>query len=126
MPARSNYKTYTVVSGDSLSKIAARFGSSVQAIATASGVTDPNRISVGQELLIPVAVESDLSEVKVTAKMRPTSSPKSDPRSDMKPPIISLRDYIAPWFEPPRLYGTLVLLAAAGYYLLTMNPRRRK
>jgi LysM repeat protein len=45
--------TYVVKAGDSLSKIAKQFGVSVQAIATANGITNPNLIFVGQSLIIP-------------------------------------------------------------------------
>jgi len=46
--------TYVVVSGDTVSQLAARFGSSVTAIAEASGLVDPGKIAVGQVLTIPV------------------------------------------------------------------------
>jgi micrococcal nuclease len=55
-PARTpTVQTYTVVSGDTLSRIAARYGVTVQAIAAANGIADPSRIRVGQVLIIPAA-----------------------------------------------------------------------
>jgi len=39
--------------GESLSVIAARYDLTVAALAAANGITDPNRLSVGQELVIP-------------------------------------------------------------------------
>ena len=44
---------YRVVRGDTLNRIARRCGSSVAAIARASGVRNPNLIRVGQRLNIP-------------------------------------------------------------------------
>jgi tetratricopeptide (TPR) repeat protein len=46
--------THTVKSGEYLSMIAARYRSTVQAIAEANNIANPNRIFTGQELLIPV------------------------------------------------------------------------
>ena len=45
--------SYRVVRGDTLTRIARRCGSSVTAIARASGIANPNRILVGQRLVIP-------------------------------------------------------------------------
>jgi len=45
--------SYTVKRGDTLSSIAARQGMSVQALAQANGLTNPNRIAAGQVLAIP-------------------------------------------------------------------------
>jgi LysM repeat protein len=44
---------YTVVRGDTLTRIARRCGSSVSLIAAASRIANPNRIEVGQRLIIP-------------------------------------------------------------------------
>lgn len=43
---------YTVQSGDTLSAIGAKFGVSYQTIAQLNGIADPNRINVGQVLVI--------------------------------------------------------------------------
>ena len=43
---------YTVVSGDTLSKIASVYGTTYQAIAKLNGIQDPNKIYVGQKLRI--------------------------------------------------------------------------
>lgn len=47
------YRTYRVRSGDTLSAIASRFGTTVRAIADLNGIADPSRLSIGQVLLIP-------------------------------------------------------------------------
>jgi LysM repeat protein len=43
---------YEVQPGDTLSKIAARFGTTADEIARLNGLADPNRISVGQRLRV--------------------------------------------------------------------------
>lgn len=45
--------TYTVVRGDTLGRIAARFGTTVQALAQLNGIANPNLIYGGQVLRIP-------------------------------------------------------------------------
>ena len=54
-PTSSNTgsSTYTVQTGDNLFRIGLRFGVPYQQIATANGITDPTKISVGQVLIIP-------------------------------------------------------------------------
>lgn len=47
--------TYTVVSGDTLSGIAARYNTSYQTLAALNGIADPNRINAGQVLRVPGA-----------------------------------------------------------------------
>lgn len=46
-------ETYTVRSGDTLSEIARRFDSTVDAIVEANDLDDPDVIEVGQELVVP-------------------------------------------------------------------------
>ena len=45
--------TYTVAAGDTLGEVADRFGVSESALAAANGITNPNRLQVGQQLRIP-------------------------------------------------------------------------
>ena len=45
--------TYTVVAGDTLSKIAAKYGTTCQKLAAYNGITNPNIIRVGQKIKIP-------------------------------------------------------------------------
>ncbi|GAC1320704.1 MAG: hypothetical protein NVSMB12_20530 [Acidimicrobiales bacterium] len=47
--------TYTVVPGDTLGTIAARFGTSVVALASTNRIADPDLIFVGQRLTVPSA-----------------------------------------------------------------------
>ena len=46
---------YVVQAGDTLSRIATRFNTTVQAIVNANNLTNPNQLSVGQRLIIPPA-----------------------------------------------------------------------
>jgi putative chitinase len=46
-------RTYTVQSGDSLSMIAVKYGTTVAAIASANDIKNINNIKVGQVLVIP-------------------------------------------------------------------------
>jgi len=50
----SSYILYTVKSGDTLSKIATRYGTTVRALVTENNISNPNLIIVGQVLRIPV------------------------------------------------------------------------
>jgi len=45
--------SYTVQSGDTLAQIARRFNTTIEAIVQANALADPNRLSVGQTLIIP-------------------------------------------------------------------------
>ena len=52
-PSTGSSTVYTVVWGDTLSKIAAKYGTTVKAIADLNGIKNVNRINVGQKLTIP-------------------------------------------------------------------------
>lgn len=45
---------YTVIRGDTLTKIARRFGTSVDILVQLNQIKNPNKIYIGQVLLIPV------------------------------------------------------------------------
>jgi LysM repeat protein len=66
---------YMVVRGDTLGRIARRCGASVAAIARASGIADPNRIEIGQRLVIPhrrAAVEAAADPGKLPSRPAPS------------------------------------------------------
>ncbi|MGE5601533.1 MAG: L,D-transpeptidase family protein [Nitrososphaerales archaeon] len=63
---------YIVQPGDTLGSIAARFGVSAAALAGANGISNPDRIYIGQKLAIP---GKSGSGVQSTAPKPPTSAP---------------------------------------------------
>ena len=52
-PQTTSYTTHIVQAGESLSRIAARYGVTLQALVTANNIANPNQIFVGQSLRIP-------------------------------------------------------------------------
>jgi LysM repeat protein len=60
-------RTYTVKKGDMLSKIAKKFGVSTRELAEINGITDPNTIVVGRELVLPAYASPDASDRPRTA-----------------------------------------------------------
>ena len=52
-PSTGSTVTYVVQRGDTLYSLARRYGTTVEAIATANGIANPNQIRVGQTLTIP-------------------------------------------------------------------------
>jgi LysM repeat protein len=46
-------RSHTVAPGETLSAIAARYGTSVSAVVKANGIADPNRVVIGSRLAIP-------------------------------------------------------------------------
>ena len=75
----ASYKTYTVVWGDTLSGIAARFGTSVEYLARLNGIPNVNRIYVGQVLKISEIVTVSPSKPNPTPAPAPTPSTPSNP-----------------------------------------------
>jgi LysM repeat protein len=58
IPPGEGYVVYTVKPGDTLSGIAAEYGTTTEAIAQANGITDPSTIAAGQQLKIPTTSQS--------------------------------------------------------------------
>ena len=54
---RDGALNYTVQSGDTLGSIASQFGVTIDAIIDANGLTNPDAIDIGQELIIPSQVD---------------------------------------------------------------------
>lgn len=57
---------YTVESGDTLSEIAQRFDTSVEALMEANDLDDPDVLGVGDELIIPPPGEEPANEAPVS------------------------------------------------------------
>lgn len=69
-----DYETYTVVSGDTLSGIASRYGTTYQKLAEINNIADPNKIYVGQVLKAPKkAVEVEEPVVEEPVVEEPTT-----------------------------------------------------
>lgn len=52
-PPRAGFEIYVVQPGDSLGRIAARYGTTVEEVAAENEITNPNLIHVGMELRVP-------------------------------------------------------------------------
>ena len=73
--APSGDPSYTVVRGDTLSAIAARFGTTPSALASANGITNPNLIYVGQVLKL----NGGGATATLVSTTRPSSAPIATP-----------------------------------------------
>ena len=73
-PAASAGQTYTVQSGDNLSKIAQRFGVSLNALMDANNIRDPNVIRLGQVLTIPAGANVTSTRAVITATPSATAA----------------------------------------------------
>lgn len=67
-------KEYTVQPGDSLSKIAARFGLSTRELAELNGIKDPNKVRAGQKLVLP-GYAAPRADTPKPAARAPTARP---------------------------------------------------
>jgi LysM repeat protein len=68
---------YVVKPGDTLGTIAQRFGVTVDEIMAANGLTDPNVLSAGESLTIPVPGSVPPTAVPSTASLLPTNPPQT-------------------------------------------------
>ncbi|MGO8927597.1 MAG: LysM peptidoglycan-binding domain-containing protein [Limisphaerales bacterium] len=71
-------QTYTVKSGDNLTKIAGQFGTTIKALRTANGLKTDN-IKVGQKLKIPAKTSAPGAVPAAPMEPAPTSPPVSTP-----------------------------------------------
>ncbi len=103
VPGSDGYDVYYVARGDTLKKLAARFGTTVEAIAQANSLWNYNLIYVGQKLLIPTGGSS-----------YPPSEPPSYP-----PP--SSGTYVVQWGDTMRKIAAKFNVALGD--LLAANPQ---
>lgn len=107
--------TYTVQRGDTLGRIATRFNTTVEAFAQINGITNPNRIFVGQVLIIPptggaISQPNTVIVVVVTATPQPPAP---------QPPVAS-RTYTVTYGDS--LYRIAVRFNLTVADLLAVNP----
>lgn len=69
---------YVVQKGDTLSGLAEEFGTTVEELLAANGLTDPNAIQVGQPLLIPSLISQTL-DFATSPATEPAASPTPAP-----------------------------------------------
>jgi LysM repeat protein len=68
--------TYTVVKGDTLTKIAHKFKTTPTALMAVNGIADPTKLSIGKKLTIP-SKEAHTAKVSTPAAVQPaTAEPK--------------------------------------------------
>jgi LysM repeat protein len=76
---------YLVKPGDSLQTIAAKFNSTAEAIAKENKITDPNKIEVGDMLLVPINIATPTPTSVATATRVGTAAPSPTPTSTPRP-----------------------------------------
>lgn len=93
-PAAPASIEYIVQSGDTMLRIANRFGVTVAAIVEFNSISNPNRIMLGQRLLIPTSTANAVAEPAAPAPTpaptasptpRPTASPTASPSPSSNP-----------------------------------------
>ncbi len=95
--------TYTVQAGDTLSSIAARFGTNFEALAQINGIADPNIIEVGQVLRLSGAASQGAASVaarRPAASIAPAPAPAASSRAE-----IALRTALAQIGKPYQWAG---------------------
>ena len=63
LAAWTEIETIQVLPGETLWLIAQNYGTTISAIATLNGITDPSTLSIGQQLMIPVGFAEEIAEV---------------------------------------------------------------
>lgn len=81
--------TYTVKPGDTLSGIAAMFGVSVDDIVRVNNITDPNVLSDGQTLKIPMRSPEGTPTEQLAASPSPAGSPVPAGSPTLPPPDVT-------------------------------------
>ena len=78
-PAAGGAGKYTVKSGDTLSEIASKHGTTADQLAAANGIRDPKELQIGQTLRLPAAAPAPAPAGSVAAT--PTATPSALPAS---------------------------------------------
>jgi len=77
--------SYTIQAGDTLSAIASKHGTTVQALASANGISDPNKIQAGASLKIPTAPVAAATPTPTPAAPTPQPTAPGQPAQPAAP-----------------------------------------
>jgi LysM repeat protein len=94
---------HVVESGDTLSGIARRYGTDVQSLIDVNGISDPNMLSIGQQLKLPRGARGGSADA--AAAVEPAAAASAGPRS------YTLEDGDSLWSLAQRLGTTSDALA---------------
>jgi LysM repeat protein len=118
-PVASSIAKYTVVSGDTISHIAAAHGLSVRAVLSANGLSSSSLIFPGQSITLPTAVAAAMVPVSATvAAPAPVPAPAPVAPAGITPLTAEMRNNAAIIVSVGRRigvsdYGLIIALAAA-------------
>jgi LysM repeat protein len=118
LPPTPTPHTYTVEAGDSLFSIARDLGIELDLLMAANGLTDPDRLDVGQVLTIPETGDSPSAQPLITSTSAPPTL--TPPPSDSQAPRLEIRGVDGAGIldrETVRLLNTGGLAAMAGWTL---------
>ncbi|MEO5953861.1 MAG: LysM peptidoglycan-binding domain-containing protein, partial [Chloroflexia bacterium] len=88
-PPQSTAGTYTVQANDSLTSVAARFGVTLQALASANGLSVSSYLYVGQLLVIPGAAQQPAKATNTPKPPSPAPTNTSIPPTAVQPTAVS-------------------------------------
>ncbi|MCB0163475.1 MAG: LysM peptidoglycan-binding domain-containing protein [Anaerolineae bacterium] len=99
LPELDEQFVYTVASGDTLGAIAKRYGVTIRELIEANNLEDPNRIHIGQKLIIPGVLAAPVRPTP-PAEPRPQPTPIADVDPDFPPlgPAGAVRALYASYF----------------------------
>ncbi len=88
-PANGEVLKHTVTSGESLGVIARKYGVSVGELAAANSITDPSKVRVGQQLVIPggKAPKGATTVKSSSTPAKAASTPAAEPAKTETPPV---------------------------------------
>lgn len=115
---QSNAMQYTVKEGDTLWTIAQANGASVESLIQTNNLANPDQLSVGQVLRLPVTASVQLRAAAVpTAKPKSSPTPKPSPPPKATPTVSPLQQKVAA--EAQRVGGANVHVGMAAINLVT-------
>ncbi|HUB66741.1 MAG TPA: LysM peptidoglycan-binding domain-containing protein [Candidatus Methylacidiphilales bacterium] len=85
-PVSLSHRTYTVVKGDTLIKIAHKFRTTAKALMEANNITDPTKLSIGRKLRIPSREAQATTTVTPVHAPAPVAAPATTPAATPSAP----------------------------------------